>query len=211
MSIKHNPPHGSQLAVLVDRLVAMADEPTWASDDDVIRVVGELHVMQSEPRIWKWPRRVFKDRIVLPLIEQRDGSAGADAFRRAPQALDHYADLLANRFERDAAAHERIAPKASTAWIVEVIVLAAINNHFDPRRSYNAVFNETAKQLGVNRAAVRRIFLAKTSRMLITPDGRAALKAVSDLLGLDRPMPVVRNRHAAFALSSHKSTVHAEP
>lgn len=176
MSAKHNPPAGSMLAKLVDRMAEMSrDMSGLDSDDPDIRELMTLTLLRAEPRAWKLPLHIFRDNRLLPTIEACDGPEVADAFRKAPHALDDYARLAAEEIRRGTPEHERRAPKVDKTWMVEVIVLAALFLNYDVSKSRNWNFERTGSALGIDRNAVRRIFAAKGHRVLRSEEAMMAL------------------------------------
>lgn len=210
MSAKHNPPAGSMLAKLVDRMAEMSrDMSGLDSDDPDIRELMTYTLLRAEPRAWKLPLHIFRDNRLLPTIEACDGPEAADAFRKAPRALDDYARLAAEEIRRGTPEHERRAPKVDKTWMVEVIVLAALFLNYEVSKSRNWNFERTGEALGIDRNVVRRIFVAKASGVFRSEETMAALLFGVGRLVLPPELIGSRLREYLYLRSTPDSTISA--
>ncbi|SES44278.1 hypothetical protein [Rhizobium sp. NFR03] len=208
MSIKHNPPHGTILAKYVEELNALWHKQLWDSEDERYRALGIYSLKQQELRSWKWPEHIFIQEIVLPLIEAQNGAAAVQAHLETPSTLRDYAKLHAERLEREAAAHRRGPQEVSTAWAAELAILATLMTCYVGGRSLNENFKRVGEKLGVDRGVVRRIFRSKAGKMLFEDDGPAALKAVSNVLGIASGRRFGRIDPPRSPLLSNKPSLH---
>lgn len=212
MSIKHNPPAGTTIRRLVDKWHAHLDEPSWASKDPAIRALGESVFVSREPRPWKWPRHLFRQRVAIPHIENADGVSGVEALRSAPKTLDHYCDLLMEDMRRRAPAKSRNAPRRDNVQAVETIVLALLLCRFEHEKKLDANCVRVAKTLNIGRGVVRRIFDLRGHEVLCGPYKNelwSVLSATLDFIDANLPSASVRNPASASGLSANKSRAHA--
>lgn len=211
MSILANPPSRSRLKKLVDHF-SKGVEPVdgdWTRPDPE-GTIFTIHRLLSEPRLWKLPRALVRDMLVIPAIENVHGTRIAATLREAPELLDEFTDLICEQAYRDAKDHDRRAPKHSNANLSRAIVFAELRRYSReaPETTWGNRCEAVSKRLGpgtdrhfVDRAGRKEIkILARLSGEAL--DLRLfALNAIAQEIAVFNggPPPGVRNRPAQCA------------
>jgi hypothetical protein len=158
--------------------------------------------------MWKWPRDIFRDHIVLPAIEERDGQEACEAFRKAPHLLDDYADKWAESLWRQAPASARGAPRQDTTKVVETFVLALFFYRYEKNKSWNGNCCRVAEVLKIQRGAVWRIVRAR-SYALRDQSFLLVLPWVVEFIEGVHPQASVRKQTTVSPLPPNKRLSHA--
>lgn len=192
---------------------AAMSEPCWNSADACVRQVGQLSLIRHEPRPWKWPREILRDHLVIPSIAKGDGDGAVEAFSRAPELLNDYTELFAERLYRQAPAHKRNSPKPDTKSAVDIIALALLVCEYDSSRSLNANCCRVAGQLGIDRLVVYRRAKSIVPRILSSSEADLAIAAFRAVVSWIEALPgpqVVRRHVRASSMVSNKNVLHAD-
>lgn len=153
-------PRGSRLESYVNHLVAERHgwEEHWPWGDPAARAAGLASILREEPRVWELPRYFVRDQLILPAIAAVEGEEAAEVVQRLiPNVLSEFVDLYCNEAKRSAKARERLKPVPDISWAVTGVVLAVLYANYETGKTPNANYERTARQLDIDRAAVRRI------------------------------------------------------
>lgn len=151
-------PKGTLLETLVNYLLQRNDEDDWKQNSDPrIRSLGVCSIIEREPRVWMLPKTFFVEEILLPLVERLEGPEAAKKLSSIPGILDHYAELLREKVKRDAPARDRLPPTPDIEAYVVAVVMTVLYSDRQAGDTPNSQYVRTAKLLGVERSAVRRI------------------------------------------------------
>ncbi len=175
-SILKEQPKGSELARYVNHLVGSAAEgpPLWQSEDREMKALGVVLLGKEEHRIWKWPREIVRDHLILPMIADNEGEVAAAAVRlHTPRLLDDYTELYCDRAKRVAKPSERKPPVPNSEAIVIIVVTAFFIELSEPTLSKNANYVRVAERLDIDRHSVRRI-VQRVSRGLMSTNEETA-------------------------------------
>ena len=176
-------PRGSRLRVYVERLQTVIDNepPFWRSEDPKIRAMGVVMLLREEPRLWKLPREIVRDELVLPAIAEVDGPEVATALR-GTKTLDEYVDLVCEEERRRTPAKARFARAEDIEGLTLAVVTVAAYSGCAQGMSNNARHERAAKRLGIDRHAVRRA--AEKYRQFLNSYPAGVRTALIEALGL---------------------------
>lgn len=163
MAVLKNPPAGTELRRRVDFLKTLGtgdqvrDQLLQSNEPGHRELAAELE-MRREPRVWLRHPELVRDFEVLPWIAKRCGADLAAALAATGQpVLDEFTRLLQLNAYHDSTQHQRRDPPQDD----EGDSLLAIMESWSwartaAQRSQNAAYEDVARELGLNRAVVRR-------------------------------------------------------
>lgn len=150
-----NPPKGSKLEKLVNWLFNHAStEDDLDPNSDHYEARAQC-LINEEPRIWKLPRHVARDFIIVPACLR----AGLPSLITAPAMLpllDRLTELEQERAYRTSSANERRAPKPDHRDLIDAIIRVCVLREAGRHSSLNRQFTVVAKDLGISRNVVWR-------------------------------------------------------
>lgn len=151
-------PKGTLLETLVNNWLQVGSSEDWKeSSDPDVRAIGVYSLRKREPREWALPKDFYIEHVLLPRIEHSEGPEIADKWRLSPGNLDRYADLEREEAKRNARARDRLPPKPDIEAYVVMTVMAVLYCDWVADEKPTSRYVRTAKLLGIERNAVRRI------------------------------------------------------
>lgn len=201
------PPKGTPLKKYVDYADSLADgdgRPDWESEDPYIRALGAISLLRNNPPLSAVPVPVYRDYFLRAELEQKLGpQQAAELYEKAPYVIDELARARIDLARQQATPAElRWKPKPSMS-LSRGFVLAAFRREImagpEDLRSPNALFEATARRLGISRYAVRRLVSRSPSALGLDENAPLirTLSEMAEFMAEVDAMPVAAPRHAS--------------